>query len=133
MPVIPEHRGDESGRPPILIVDDHAQVRKLLREWLQGEFPDRRWIEAASGEEAVAVAAAEGADLVLMDIDLPGINGIEAARRIKVALPHCHVIMLTIHEEAVFRAEAQAAGASGYVVKRRMHEELVPLLRRLLG
>ncbi|MBC8248786.1 MAG: response regulator transcription factor [Anaerolineales bacterium] len=117
----------------ILIVEDHDAVRKSLRDWLEVEFPQCRVIEAASGEEAIALIRIESPRLVVMDISLPGMSGIEATRQIKAALPSAQIVMLTIHEGDAYRANATAAGASAYVPKRVMQTELVPTLAALLA
>jgi len=117
----------------ILIVEDHDAVRRSLRDWLEVEFPQCRVIEAASGEEAIALIRIESPRLVVMDISLPGMSGIEATRRIKAALPSTQVVMLTIHEDDAHRADAAAAGASAYVPKRVMQTELIPTLAALLA
>jgi DNA-binding NarL/FixJ family response regulator len=117
----------------ILIVEDHDTVRRSLREWLEAVFPQHRFIEAASGEEAVAIAQARSPRVVVMDIALPQMNGIEATRRIKAAAPTAQVVMLTIHEDEAYRADAAAAGASAYVPKRLMQTELLPALEALLS
>jgi len=117
----------------ILIVEDHDTVRKSLRDWLEVEFPQCRVIEAASGEEAIAVIRTESPRLVVMDISLPGMSGIEATRQIKAALPSAQVVMLTIHEDDAHRADAITAGASAYVTKRVMQTELIPTLAALLA
>ena len=116
----------------ILIVEDHEAVRRSLRDWLQVEFPQCRLIEAASGEEAIALIRVESPRLAVMDISLPGMSGIEATRRIKAALPSTQIVMLTIHEGATYRADATTAGASAYVPKRVMQTELIPTLAALL-
>jgi len=117
----------------ILIIEDHEAVRRSLRDWLEVEFPQSRVIEAASGEEAIALTRVESPRLVVMDISLPGMSGIEATRRIKAALPSTQVVMLTIHEDDAHRADATAAGASAYVPKRVMQTELLPTLAALLA
>ena len=117
----------------ILIVEDHEAVRRSLRDWLQVEFPQCRVIEASSGEEAIALIRTESPRLVVMDISLPGMGGIEATRRIKAALPSAQVVMLTIHEDDAHRVDATRAGASAYVPKRVMQTELVPALAALLA
>ncbi len=116
----------------ILIVEDHDTVRRSLRDWLEVEFPQCRVIEAASGEEAIALIRTESPRLVVMDISLPGMSGIEATRQIKAALPSTQVVMLTIHEDDAHRADATTAGASAYVPKRVMQTELIPTLAALL-
>jgi NarL family two-component system response regulator LiaR len=117
----------------ILIVEDHDAVRRSLRDWLEVEFPDCSVIEAASGEEGIALTQAESPRLVVMDITLPGTHGIEAARQIKSALPSAQLVILTIHESDTYRAAAAAVGASAYVPKRAMQSELIPTLAALLA
>lgn len=116
----------------ILIVEDHNDVRTAMQDWLQVEFPRCRVIGAACGEEAIALASSELPSLIVMDIRLPGMSGIEATRRIKAALPFAQIVMLTIYTDDIYRADARAAGASAYVTKQRMRGELVPTLARLL-
>lgn len=117
----------------ILIVEDHDAVRRSLRDWLEVEFPGCRVIEAASGEEAIALTEAESPRLVVMDITLPGMNGIEATRRIKTTWPSTQIVILTIHESDAYRADATMAGASAYVPKASMQTELIPTLGALLA
>jgi len=90
-------------------------------------------IEATSGEQAITLIQIESPRLVLMDISLPGMSGIEATRQIKAALPSAQIVMLTIHEGDTYRADAIAAGASAYVPKRVMQTGLVPTLAALLA
>jgi DNA-binding NarL/FixJ family response regulator len=117
----------------ILLVEDHDTVRKALRDWLEVELPQYRVIEAANGEDAVALTGTESPCLVVMDIRLPGMNGIETTRHIKAVLPCAQVVMLSILEGDTYRAEATAAGASAYVQKQKMHVELLPTLAGLLA
>jgi two-component system invasion response regulator UvrY len=116
----------------ILIVEDHDAVRGSLREWLETMFPQCHVVEAASGEEALILAQANMPQLVIMDIGLPQMSGIEATRRIKVQVPGARVVMLTIHEDDAYRTDAEAAGASAFVPKRRMQTKLIPTLMALL-
>jgi two-component system, NarL family, invasion response regulator UvrY len=116
----------------ILIVEDHDSVRNSLRNWLSVVFPNYRFAEAKSGEEAVDAVLSQVPELVLMDIGLPGMKGIEATRMIKTIVPETKVVMLTIHEDPRYEADALAAGANGYVSKRKIHSELIPVLMRLL-
>jgi DNA-binding NarL/FixJ family response regulator len=117
----------------ILIVEDHDAMRDSLRCWLGASFPHYRIVEATSGEEGAAVARAELPCLVVMDIGLPGMSGIEATRQIKAALPETEVVILTIHEEAAYRSDALAAGASAFVPKRSLQAELQPTIASLLS
>ena len=127
-------RNDEQiSKPTILIVEDHEGVRTLLREWLSDTFPGCRILEAKSGEEAVTMAQAQTPDIILMDIGLPQMDGIQATPRIKDALPHTQVVIVTNHEAAEFKREATVAGASSYVLKDRIDTELIPVMTKLLS
>jgi len=119
--------------PLILIVEDNDSVRKSLREWLEGAFPKYQFIEAASGEKAIDITQAKSPCAVIMDISLPGMGGIEATRHVKDTMPTTQVVILTIHEEEAFRADAKAVGASAFVTKRVMRKELVPALAAVLA
>jgi DNA-binding NarL/FixJ family response regulator len=119
--------------PYILIVEDHKGVRQSLREWLELSFPRYQLLEATSGEEAVLMAEAMSPCLVIMDIGLPGMNGIKAAQGIKAAAPTTRVVMLTMFDDEAHRAAAAAAGVSAYVPKRKVQTELLPVLNRLLA
>lgn len=120
-------------RQTILIVEDHETVRKALREWLLVVFPSTRVIEAVSGEDAIALIDNEIPHLVIMDFKLPGVNGIEVTRQIKARFPSVPIVMLTIREEEIYRAYAEAAGASAYIPKRVMFTKLRPTLTSLLA
>jgi len=111
----------------VLLVDDHQVVRDGLRHML-GLQDDIRVIgEAANVEEALQQAELHSPDVVLMDIKMPGADGIEAVRRLKEKRPDCHIIMLTLYEEYV--TEAIEAGATGYLLKDIKREELVQAIR----
>ena len=120
-------------KPTILIVEDHEGVRTRLRKWLSAIFQECRFLEAKSGEEAVALASAQRPHIVLMDIGLPQMSGSEATRRIKAIVPQAHVVMLAFHEDADYRASAIKAGASAYVPKGKMHSQLAPVIAGLLS
>jgi DNA-binding NarL/FixJ family response regulator len=117
----------------ILIVEDHDGVRQSLREWLELVFPQYHLVEATSGEEALTLAQSISPRVVIMDIGLPGMNGIEAAQDIKKAAPSTLVVMLSIYDDEAHRADATAAGACAYVPKRKVQTELLPVLTRLLA
>jgi len=117
----------------ILIVEDHDAVRLSLRDWLSTSFPNCRFNEARSGEEALALARQKPPDIVLMDIWLPQMNGIEATKRIKSLMPQTQVVMLTMYEAPDYVSSATDAGAAAYVLKRKMHTDLIPTVRALLS
>ncbi len=112
----------------VLIVDDQLPFRAVARTVIGLTAGFVVSGEAESGEEAVAVAAQQDPDLILMDINLPGINGIEATRRIRAAQPDVAVILLSTYSEADLPADARDCGAIAYVHK----EDFGPALVREL-
>jgi DNA-binding NarL/FixJ family response regulator len=112
-------------RLKLLIVDDHPLIRVGLRALLEHTFDEPRIFEASDGREAVEIAASVQPDVVLLDISMPRLNGVEAARRLTTDLPACKVIMLSMHchEERV--VESFRAGAVGYLVKDGAVSEVV--------
>lgn len=88
--------------------------------------------EAGRGQEAVSLAEIHKPDVVIMDISLPDISGIEATRRIKAILPEVHIIGLTMHEEEPYVMELLKAGADGYIVKRSAAADLVSAIRSVM-
>jgi DNA-binding NarL/FixJ family response regulator len=117
----------------ILIVEDHEKVRRALRILLEVKYSQYQVIEACSGEEALTLALAEAPQLVIMDITLPGMSGIEATRRIRATASSPPVVMFTVHEDDIYREEAEAAGAIAYVPKHALQSELLPQLSNLLN
>ena len=113
----------------LLLADDHAVVRSGLRMLLEAQ-PDMTIIgEAETGQEAIRRVAELSPDVVLMDIEMPGMNGIEATRRIKADAPAAAVLALTMYEDDQYFFEMLRAGASGYVPKRAAPDELVSAIR----
>lgn len=115
-----------------MIVDGNNLVREALRTWLTRAFPDCLFLEAHSGEDAIKLALSHPPDLVLMVLELPRMNGIEATRHMKGRAPQTQVVMLSIQENIQYMTEAYDAGVSCYVSKRNMHNELIPIVTRLL-
>jgi two-component system response regulator NreC len=117
----------------LLLVDDQKIVRAGLRSLLE-RHPDLEIVgEAEGGGEAVALAASLQPDVVLMDLTMPGINGVEATRRIRATVPAVKVLALTVHEEEAYFFEALSAGASGYVPKRASPSDLLAAIRVAAG
>ena len=113
----------------VLVADDHALFRKGVTELLRGTDGFTVVGEAQDGRDAVAKALALLPDVVLMDVYMPGMDGIEAARRIKAALPSTKIVVLTVSEEDQKLFEAVRAGAYGYLLKNVEPEELFRTLR----
>lgn len=113
----------------ILIADDHALFRAGLTGLLSTQ-PDLHVIaEVSSGAEAIQRALELRPDIVLMDITMPDLSGLEATRKIKERNPNIRVLMLTMHEDAGHLRTALRAGISGYVVKSAVHTELIEAIR----
>lgn len=115
----------------VLVVDDHALYRRGLVMELD-DAPDLEVIaEASDGEEAVATALALAPDVILMDVRLPGMNGIEATRRILEATPSTRVLMLSVSDETDDLLEAIKAGAAGYLLKETSIAEIAESARKV--
>ncbi len=119
-------------KPAILIVEDHDIVRRSLRDWLNISFRGFCVVEAKSGEEAVEMVRATPPCLVLMDVGLPQMSGIEATQQIKQIAPQLPVIILSIHESSAYTTAAGQAGADAYIPKRKLQSDLNPTIARLL-
>ncbi len=113
----------------LLLVDDHAVVRSGLRMLLEGEEDVQIVGEAGTASEAVNATTNLKPDVVLTDIGLPDISGIEATRKIKALWPNIAIVALTIHEDEEYFFKMLEAGASGYVPKRAAPEELLTAIR----
>jgi len=101
----------------LLIADDHEVVRRGIRVLLETEPGWTICGEAANGREAVELAVSFAPDVVILDVSMPELNGFEATRQIRKALPSCEVLILTMHESEQVLRESLAAGARGYVLK----------------
>jgi two-component system response regulator NreC len=104
-------------------------VRAGLRALLSAEADLTVVGEAATGDEAVRLATRRQPDVALMDISMPGLDGIEATRRLAERAPDVRVLLLTVHEDAALLREALKAGAAGYVIKRAVESELINAIR----
>src|SRR5215212_1035418 len=116
----------------LLIADDHALVREGLRTMLSGEDGIEVVAEAHNGQQALEICRALGPDLVLMDVRMPVMDGLEATKRIKQEMPQTSVMMVTMHENPDYLFEAVKAGAAGYVLKDASGERLLGAVRRTL-
>ncbi len=118
----------------VVIADDHSLVRQGLRRYLEMAGDIEVVGEAANGREVLAMLGnGGGPDIVLLDIRMPEMDGLEAARRIKQRHPEVGVIMLTAYDDRQFVVEAVRAGARGYVLKARDAEHLIQTVRLVAG
>jgi two-component system, NarL family, response regulator NreC len=113
----------------LMLVDDHDIVRTGLRSFLDTQDGIQVVGEADSGGEAIQRAQQLNPDVVVMDITMPEMDGLEATRRLKDILPECKVLALTVHEDKQYLFEMLLAGATGYVTKQVAAEELVTAIR----
>src|SRR5688572_30705844 len=113
----------------VLIADDHPLFRHGIAALLQAAAAFEIVGEATSGEEAVALAEQVQPDVILMDIHMPGINGIEATRRILHTSPHIRILMVTMSEDDALMFAAMRAGARGYVLKDAQKEDMLRAIR----
>ncbi len=113
----------------ILLADDHGVIRAGLRALLEG-FPDMTVVaESSDGGDAVAKALELKPDVVLMDLSMPNVGGIEATRQLLQREPGMSILILTVHEDESLLKEVIRAGAAGYIVKRAAPEDLIHAIR----
>jgi DNA-binding NarL/FixJ family response regulator len=118
--------------PRILIADDHQLLRQALRRAFEDAGAEVVG-EASDGEEAMRLAAELQPELVLMDVTMPVLDGIEATRQLHAQRPDLPIVVLTMHGEASVRADAVAAGASAFVTKDSSMQEVVQTALHVLG
>lgn len=121
---------DDVKRPRVLLADDHALVAAGLSKLLEAEFDLIGTV--SDGRALVAAMQDDQPDVVLLDISMPNLNGLEAARQIHTTAPGCKLVFVTVHSDAAYVAEAFRAGASGYVLKRSAVSELATAVREVL-
>ncbi|MGD0776650.1 MAG: response regulator transcription factor [Candidatus Solibacter sp.] len=120
-------------RTRILLADDHAVVRQGFKMILGAQADMEVAGEAANGREAVELAAQLNPDIVVMDVAMPELNGIEATRRLLAANPHIRVIALSMHKDSAYVREILRAGARGYLLKDSGADDLVKAIRAVAG
>ena len=116
-------------RTRILLVDDHALVRQGFKMILGAQADMEIVGEAGNGREAIHLAEELRPDIVVMDVAMPELNGIEATRRLLASLPHTRVIALSMHKDSVYVRETLRAGARGYLLKDSPAGDLVTAVR----
>ncbi len=113
----------------VILVDDHDVVRTGLRSFLDTQADVDVVGEASNGEEALLRAAELKPDVIIMDITMPGMDGLEATRQLKANNPECLVLALTVHDDKQYFMEMLAVGASGYITKQAAADDLVAAIR----
>lgn len=115
----------------ILLADDHAVVRRAFRHILAAVPDFEICAEAPNGEAAVALAVSHRPDIAILDIVMPPLSGIEAARQIRERLPECEIAIMTMHESEDLMRAALAAGARAYLLKDEAERHLLPAVQAL--
>ena len=116
----------------ILLADDHTVVRDGLRALLEKQ-PDMAVVaEAADGRDSIRLAEEQSPDVVIMDIAMPNLNGIEATRRILAANPRTAVLMLSMHQDESYVLRSLKAGARGYLLKDSLRSEVIDAIRAVV-
>jgi len=116
----------------VAIVDDDAEMREVITQCLAEDPELKLGSSCTSGEEALKKLPDEEPDVVLMDINMPGMNGIECVRRLKVALPSTRIVMLTVFDDPDSTFDALAAGAEGYLLKHLAADRLIDAIHEVL-
>jgi len=120
----------QTARTRVLLADDHTLVLEGLSKLLQKEFDLVG--TACSGAEAVEMAANLQPDVVLMDISMPGVNGIEATRQLRERVPNAKVVAVTMHNSPTYLRESMKAGMAGYVLKQSAASELATAVHTVM-
>jgi two-component system, NarL family, invasion response regulator UvrY len=117
----------------ILISDDHAIVRKGLKDLLQEEFPDATFFEATTSQQTIALVSEQNMNVILLDISMPGRNGLDTLKQIRSQGVNSPVLMLSMHSEDQYAIRALKAGASGFLNKEAATEELLTAVHKVLA
>lgn len=123
----------ETGNADVLIIEDQGAMRRALRDFLQAAYPAATIHEAHDGASALALCEGAQIRLVLTDLGLPDVNGIDLIPRIRALLPDSPVIVVSQRTEPVYAEKARDAGAFAFVSKDRIHRDLLPAVATALG
>lgn len=116
----------------ILIVDDHADFRAMVKDYLSRSDLDLEIFEASTAEMGVAKTSFVKPEIILMDINLPNVNGLAATKHIKADFPDCDVIILTMFDVEAFKKAAETIKASAFIGKSEIYEKLLPAVKKCL-
>jgi len=114
-----------------MLVDDHEVVRVGLKAFLQTQEVFDVVAEASNGEEAINHAMTTHPDVILMDISMPGVDGLEATRRLRILCPKSLILALTVHDDKQYLMQMLAAGASGYITKQAAGDDLIAAIHTI--
>lgn len=117
----------------ILIVEDHLYLQKSLIDWLVRVYPEYEILATDNGKDAIDTAQARPPSLIIMDLHLSQIDGVEATRRIKADHPEVPILIMTDLDSELYKDYAFSAGADACLTKDRMQTELLPLINKLLS
>ncbi|MFN8441189.1 MAG: response regulator transcription factor [Caldilineaceae bacterium] len=117
---------------PVILVDDHALVRRGLAALLQLEGEYQVVAEADNGENGLQVASQVHAELMILDLSMPRLNGLETIRRLKRQQPSCKILILSMYDDAEFVAKAIQNGVDGYLLKQSLEDELFEALEVIM-
>ena len=117
----------------ILIADDHANVRRGLRDILVDAFSGFCFSEAADGDQVLTQLTKSQHDVLLLDINMPGRNGLEVLREVKKIYPLLSVVMVSVQPESQYATRCLRAGATAYINKDSASEDLAPVIRKIMG
>lgn len=121
-----------ASQPAILIVEDHFEFRQAVRRFLELKKVDARMMEASSAEEGVLIAQKFRPKVIIMDFVLRGMNGLEAAHKIKEKNPKCNIIMLTMFDPKEIAQVQRETAVKVFIDKENLYDQLIPALDKVL-
>lgn len=121
------------GSPRILLTDDHAVVRAGVRQILADALPGAGFAEARTGAELARILAADTFDLLVLDLSLPDVSGLDVLKDVRLTYPRLPVLILTMQPEEAYAIRVLKAGAAGYLTKEAAGDELVVAVRKILA
>ncbi len=116
----------------ILIADDHVYVRRGLRELLTDAFSGAHFTEASTGNEVLTLLVGSQPDILLLDINMPGLSGMDVLKEVRQTYPQMPVIMVSVQSESQYALRCMNAGAAEYVNKNNASEALVPAIKKIM-